>query len=82
MLDQTLGLLDHHFGDLDVAGSRLSKVEDTTSPFTELHVGHFFRTLIDQENDEIGFRVIGRDRCNVLQQDRLTGTRRRDDQTR
>jgi hypothetical protein len=34
MLDQALGLLDHHLGDLwRTAGS--SKVEDTTSPLTE-----------------------------------------------
>ena len=36
---------------------------------------------MDQENDEIAFGVIGRDRLrNVLQNDRFTCPRRRNDQ--
>jgi hypothetical protein len=35
VLDEALGLLDHHFGDLHVAGGRLvERADDTTSPFT------------------------------------------------
>jgi hypothetical protein len=54
VLHQPLGLLDHHLGDLAtwrVAGS--SKVDDTTSPlYRALHVGDFFRSLVDQEDDQ------------------------------
>jgi len=32
---QALGLFDDHFGDLHVALAGSSKVDDTTSPFTE-----------------------------------------------
>jgi hypothetical protein len=35
VLDQALGLLDHHLGDLHVALAGSSKVEEMTSPFTE-----------------------------------------------
>ena len=46
------------------------------------HVGHLFRALIDQQNDEIAFRMVffdgGR---NILHQDRLTRTRRGNDQS-
>ena len=34
LFDQTLGLLDHHFGDLDGRGGRLVEVEAMTTPFT------------------------------------------------
>ncbi len=52
ILDHPLGLLDHHFGDLDVPGGRL--VERAADDFAvrafdlPLHVGHFFRPLVDQ----------------------------------
>ncbi len=46
-----------------------------------LHVGHFFWPLINQQNDQIAFRVILFDRVrDVLQQDRFTSPRRRHDQ--
>ena len=83
VLDQALGLFDHHLGDLHVAGGGL--VEGGTDHFAldrALHVGDFFRTLVDQQNDQSDFRMIGGDRVgDVLQQHRLTGARRRNDQT-
>ena len=46
-----------------------------------LHVGHFLWPLIDQQHDQIAFRVIGRDRMgDILQQHRLARPRRRNDQ--
>jgi hypothetical protein len=46
-----------------------------------LHVGDFFRPLIDQQHDQIAFRMIVRDRVrDVLQQHGLAGARRRDDE--
>ncbi len=63
-----------------IAGS--SKVEETTSPLHRaLHVGDFLRPLVDQKYDQVAFRMVGGDRMgDVLQQNRLTGARRCDDQ--
>ena len=63
------------------AGS--SKVELITSPLHRaLHVGHFFRALVDQQHDQIGFGVIGGDGVgDLLEEDRLAGAGLRDDQT-
>ncbi|MCY1173434.1 hypothetical protein D9M73_135930 [compost metagenome] len=83
MLDQALGLLDHHLGNLHVAGWRL--VERRGNHFAAhgaLHFGHFFRTFVDQQHDQMNFRIVTSDvRGNVLQHDRLTGFRRCNDQT-
>ena len=82
MFDQALGLFDHHFRDLDVANRRLveSRGNDLASD-RPLHVGHFLRPLVDQQDDQITLRVICRDRLrDILQQDRLSGSRRRHDQ--
>ena len=47
-----------------------------------LHIRHLLRPLIDQQNDEKAFRMIAFDRMgDVLQQHRLTGARRRHDQS-
>ena len=82
VLDQALGLFDHHFGDLHVAGGGL--VEGRADDFAfhrALHVGDFFRALVDQQNDQDDFRMICGDRVgDVLQQHRLAGARRSDDQ--
>ena len=82
MLDQALGLLDHHLGDLDVAHRRLVEGRgDHLALHRALHVGDFLRPLVDQEHDQIAFRVIVRDRVgDVLQQHGLAGARRRHDQ--
>ena len=72
---QTLGFFDDHFGHLHVACGRL--VERTGNHFAAhgaLHLGHFFRTFVNQEHDEDAIGVIGRDGVgNVLHQDGLTG---------
>ena len=82
VLDQALGLFDHHFGDLHVAGGRL--VEGRADDFAldrALHVGDFFRALVDEQHDQHDFRMIGGDRVGEgLQQHGLAGARRRDDQ--
>jgi len=68
VLDQSLCLFDHHLGDLDVTHRRPSKVDDTTSPFTERCMSvTSFGALVDQQHDQIAFGVVGRDRvCDVL----------------
>ena len=62
------------------AGS--SKVDEITSPsHRSLHVGDFLGPLVDEQHDEVDFRVVlGHRLRDVLQQDRLAGARRRDDQ--
>ena len=45
-------------------------------------IGHLFRAFIDQKNDQFHFRMIFRDRIgDVMQQCRLAGARRSDNQT-
>ena len=82
MLDQALGLFDHHLGDLNVAHRRL--VEGRGNHFAlhrALHVGDFFGTFVDQQHDQIALRMIVRDRVgDVLQEHGLAGARRRHDQ--
>ena len=82
VLHQALGLFDHHFGHLHVARGGL--VEGGTDDFAAhaaLHVGDFFRTLVDQQHDQRDFGMIGGDGVgDALQQHRLTGARRRHDQ--
>ncbi|GCC49017.1 hypothetical protein chiPu_0033059, partial [Chiloscyllium punctatum] len=82
MLDQALGLFDHHLGDLDVAHRGL--VEGRRHHLAlhrTLHVGDFFRAFVDQKHDQIAVRMIGGDRVrDVLHQHRLAGARRRHDQ--
>ncbi len=82
MLDEAFRFLDHHLGHLHVAGGRL--VEGRGHDFTAhraLHIGHFLGTLVDQKHDQIALGMIAGDRLrNVLQQDRLTRARRRNDE--
>jgi hypothetical protein len=63
-----------------VAGS--SKVEDIDFALHRpLHVGHFLGPFVDQKDDQVALRVVRCDRMgDVLQQNRLTGPRRRHDQ--
>ena len=82
MLDQPLGLFDHHLGDLNVAHGRFVEGRrHDLAVHRALHVRHFFRPLVDQQHDQIAFRMIGGDRLgDVLQQHGLAGARRRDNQ--
>src|SRR5690606_28729981 len=83
VLDQTLGLLDDHFSDLYVTGRRLIEGRgDHFAAHGALHFGHFFRALVDQQDDQVALRVVTGDvRRDVLQHDRFTRFRRGDDQT-
>ncbi len=45
-----------------------------------LHIGHFLRPLVYQEDDQLHLGVVGGDAVgDLLQQDRLAGLGRRDD---
>ena len=72
VLDQALGLLDHHLGDLHVPRRRLVEGRGhDLALHRALHVGHFLRPLVDQQHDQVAFRMIGRDGVrDVLQQAR------------
>src|SRR5215510_11247395 len=82
MFDQALRLFDHHVGHLNVARSRL--VEGRRNHFAvdrTLHVRDFFRALVYQQDDQRDFGVIFGDGVgDGLQQHRLAGARRSDDQ--
>jgi len=82
VLDQALGLLDHHFGDLDVAAGRLVEGRGNDLAVDRaLHVGDLFRPLVNQQHDQDHLGIIVGDRPrDVLQKDGLAGPRRSDDQ--
>ena len=83
VLDQTLGFFDHHFGDLHVTGGGFVKSRRNDFAFDRtLHVSDFFRALVDEQNHQHDFGMIGRDRVrNILQQHGFTSARRRNDQS-
>src|SRR5437667_181461 len=82
VLDEALRLLDHHLGDLDVARRRLvERRADDLALDRAGHVGDLLPPFVDQEHDQVGFRVVGRQGVrDVLQHHGLAGARRRDDQ--
>jgi hypothetical protein len=77
-----LGLLDHHLGHLHVALRRLVEGgRHHLAAHRALHVGDFFRPLVDEQHDQIDLGVVPGDAVgDVLQQHRLAGARRRHDQ--
>src|ERR1700674_2080018 len=82
VLDQSLSFFNYHFRDLHVPGGGL--VEGRGDDFAldrALHVGDFFRALVDQQHHQHDFRVIRSIRvCHVLQQHGFAGARRRDNE--
>src|ERR1700730_10269240 len=82
VLDETLGLLDDHLCDLNVPRCRLVEGGGYHFAFDRaLHVGDFLGPLIDEQNNQVALRVVGRDRVrDILQQHGLACARRRYDQ--
>ena len=82
VLDEALGLLDHHLRHLHVARGRLIEGRgDHLALDRALHVGDLFGPLVDQQHDQVALGVVLRDRVgDVLQQHRLAGARLRHDQ--
>ena len=82
MLHQALGLLQDHFGHLDVALGRL--VEGGTDDFglhRALHVRHFLGAFVDEQDDEHHLGVVGGDGVgDVLQEHGFAGAGRGDDE--
>ena len=82
VLDQALGLGDHHIGNLDV--STRGFVEGRRNHlglYRAPHVGHFLGALVDQQHDEIRLGMILGDRIgDVLENHRLACLGRRGDE--
>jgi hypothetical protein len=82
VLDEPLGLLDHHLRHRDMPGRRLVEGRgDDLALHRALHVRHFLRPLVDEQNDQVALRMVLLDRVgDVLQDDGLAGPGRRHDQ--
>ena len=83
VLNQAFRLLDNHFRNLNVAGSRLVEGRRNHFPFHQtLHLGHFFRTFVNQQHHQHTVWVIVSNALrDVLQQHGFTGFWRRYNQT-
>src|ERR1035437_8415729 len=81
-LDQALGPLDGQLGNRGVVGGRpVEGRGDDLALDRPLHVGNFLGTLVDQDDHEVGLRVVRRDRVGDRLQDQgLAGLGRADDQ--
>ena len=79
---QPLAALDDQLGEADVAlDVAVEAAGDDFAVDRPLHVGHFLRPLVDQEDDELDAGEIRRDAvADVLEEDRLARSRRGDDQ--
>jgi hypothetical protein len=82
VLDQPLGLLQHHLGHLHVSvGGLVEGRADHFAVHRALHVGDFLGPFVDEQHDQDDLGVVGRDRVgDGLQQHGLAGARRRHDQ--
>jgi len=82
VLDESLRLVDHHVGNLHVAGRGLVEGRgDHLGLHGAPHVGHLFRPLVDEQHDQVGLRVLRGDRVrDFLQDHRLASLRWRRDQ--
>ena len=82
VLDQALGLLDHHLRHLHVARGRLVEGRaDHLALHRALHVRHLLRPLVDEQHDEGDLGVVGGDGVgDVLQDHRLARAGRGHDQ--
>ena len=83
VLDHALGFFDDHFGDLHMPLGRF--IEGGTDHFGAaagaLHVGDFFRALVDEQDEQIRLGIVLQNRVGeLLHQHGFAGARRRDDQ--
>ena len=81
--DHPFGFLKHHFGDFYVARGLFVEGRGDDFGFDIAgHFGHFFGTFVDQQDDQVDFRMVVGD-CvgDRLQQHRFTGFRLCHDQS-
>ena len=58
---EALGLLQHDVSNLHMFGGRLVKCGcDDLGVYAALHVGDFLGTFVDKKDDEVDFRMVGR----------------------
>ena len=78
VFDESFCFFDDHFRDLDVAGGGfIEGGGDDLTVDGALHIGDFFASFIDEQDDEDGIGVIAMDGVgDILQQHGLTGARR------
>ena len=77
------GLLQHHPGDPHMIGAAAvgGRGHDLRLGDRAPHLGHLFRAFVDQQDDEVHPEVVaGNRRPDLLQQDRLAGLGRGDDE--
>ena len=82
LLDKALCLLDHHLGNLNVpCGLLIEGGGNDLTLYVASHVGNLLRALVDEQHEELDFRMVRRDRIgNLLHQDSLTCSGRCDDE--
>ena len=83
VLHQSLGPFDDHLGHLDVPLRGLVKGgADDLARDRALHVRHLLGALVDEEDYQVHLIVVGHDGVSYgLEEHRLSGSRRGDDQT-
>ncbi len=83
MLHQALGLIDNHFGDLDMALGRLiERRTDYLSLYQSLHVCDFLRSFIYEQDNQYNLGVIsGNTVGDILEEHCLAGSGRCDDKS-
>ena len=79
VLHHAPSFFDNHFSHLHVPLGRLVKggAHDLRSDTGALHIGHFLRPLVNEQDDEVGIRVILQHGVGkLLHEHRLAGPRR------
>jgi hypothetical protein len=67
VLDQALGLLDHHLGDLHVArGGLVEGRGNHLAAHRALHLGHFLGPLVDQQHHQDALGMVGAMLCAMF----------------
>ena len=82
MFNHTFGFFNHHLGHLYMALRRFVKRRGNHfAAYRTAHFGHFFRTLVNQQDNQLDIGIIGGNGVgNVLQHHGFTGFRRRNQQ--
>src|SRR5208282_3675998 len=83
VLDHALGLFNDHLRHLHVAfgGFVERRADDLGAAAGAFHVGHFFGAFVDEQDEQIGFRIVLQNGVGqLLHQDGFAGAGGGDDQ--